>query len=354
MELYQLTIHELLDRLRAGETTSVEITASVFGRIDAVEKDVHAYITLMRETALAEAARADRAIRKGEIGALTGHPDRAEGHLLHERRPDDLRLADPPQFHPALRRHRRGEAPGGRRRLHRQDEHGRIRDGLLHGDLLLRRDPESLGSRTDPRRLQRRLRGGGGRRRVHRRARLRHGRLHPPAGGPLRRRRDEADLRPGLPLRPDRLRLVAGPDRPLHEGCGGLRHPDERDRRLRPEGIDLGAGGGSRLPAVPGPRDRGLEGRDPEGVLHRRDRSGGRGGRPRRRSGSSRRRGRRASRSRFPTPSTVWPSTTSSRRRRPVPTSPATTASSTASAPKRAATCWRCTRRPAPRVSAPR
>jgi len=36
MELYQLTIHELLDRLRAGETTSEAITASVFGRIAAV------------------------------------------------------------------------------------------------------------------------------------------------------------------------------------------------------------------------------------------------------------------------------------------------------------------------------
>jgi aspartyl-tRNA(Asn)/glutamyl-tRNA(Gln) amidotransferase subunit A len=74
MELYSLTIHELLDKLRMGETSSVEITASVFGRIDAVEKDVRAYITLMRETALAEAACADEAIRKGEIGALTGIP----------------------------------------------------------------------------------------------------------------------------------------------------------------------------------------------------------------------------------------------------------------------------------------
>ncbi|MBU1150234.1 MAG: Asp-tRNA(Asn)/Glu-tRNA(Gln) amidotransferase subunit GatA, partial [Proteobacteria bacterium] len=62
MELYELTIHELQDKLREGETTSAEITASVFGRIDAVEKDVRAYITLMRETALAEAERADLAI----------------------------------------------------------------------------------------------------------------------------------------------------------------------------------------------------------------------------------------------------------------------------------------------------
>ncbi|MHB8910764.1 MAG: Asp-tRNA(Asn)/Glu-tRNA(Gln) amidotransferase subunit GatA [Syntrophales bacterium] len=74
MELYELTIHELMDKLRAGETTSAAITASVFGRIDSVEKDVRAYITLMRESALAEAARADERIKEGEIGALTGIP----------------------------------------------------------------------------------------------------------------------------------------------------------------------------------------------------------------------------------------------------------------------------------------
>jgi aspartyl-tRNA(Asn)/glutamyl-tRNA(Gln) amidotransferase subunit A len=74
MPLYELTIHEIQDKLRAGQTTSAEVTASVFGRIDAVEKDVHAYITLMRDTAFAEAEAADEKIRRGEGGALTGIP----------------------------------------------------------------------------------------------------------------------------------------------------------------------------------------------------------------------------------------------------------------------------------------
>jgi len=74
VELYESTIHELQDKLRAGVTTSAEIVSSVFGRIDAVEKDVHAYITLMRESALAEAERADLAIGSGKRGALTGIP----------------------------------------------------------------------------------------------------------------------------------------------------------------------------------------------------------------------------------------------------------------------------------------
>ena len=74
MELYSLTIHELQDKLRAGQTTAAEIAASVFQRIDAVEKDVHAYISLMRKSALAEAARADEQIKRGEGGALAGIP----------------------------------------------------------------------------------------------------------------------------------------------------------------------------------------------------------------------------------------------------------------------------------------
>ena len=42
---------------------------------------------------------------------------------------------------------------------------------------------------------------------------LRHRRLHPPAGRPVRHRRHEADLRRGLAVRAGRLRVLAGPGR---------------------------------------------------------------------------------------------------------------------------------------------
>ncbi len=74
MELHQLTIHELQKKLASGETTSVDITASVLGRIDAVEDRVHAYITLLKDSALEEARRADNDIRQGKSGPLTGIP----------------------------------------------------------------------------------------------------------------------------------------------------------------------------------------------------------------------------------------------------------------------------------------
>jgi len=74
MELNQLTIHELQKLIRSREVTSSDIVAAVFKRIDAVEKSVHAYITLMRECAFEEAQKADQDIKAGNIKPLTGIP----------------------------------------------------------------------------------------------------------------------------------------------------------------------------------------------------------------------------------------------------------------------------------------
>jgi aspartyl-tRNA(Asn)/glutamyl-tRNA(Gln) amidotransferase subunit A len=74
MELYQLTIHELQEKLKNREISSEEITASVFRRVDAVEDRVRSYITLMRDSALEQAKEADLRIKKGESEPLTGIP----------------------------------------------------------------------------------------------------------------------------------------------------------------------------------------------------------------------------------------------------------------------------------------
>jgi aspartyl-tRNA(Asn)/glutamyl-tRNA(Gln) amidotransferase subunit A len=74
MELYQLTIHELQEKIKSGEVSSTQITQSVFSRIDQVEERVHSYIRLMKEEALAAAAKADENIKKGHLQPLTGIP----------------------------------------------------------------------------------------------------------------------------------------------------------------------------------------------------------------------------------------------------------------------------------------
>jgi aspartyl-tRNA(Asn)/glutamyl-tRNA(Gln) amidotransferase subunit A len=74
MELYQLTIHELQEKIKKGEATATQVTQSVFERIGAVEERVHSYIRLMKNEALAAAAIADEEIKKGDIKPLTGIP----------------------------------------------------------------------------------------------------------------------------------------------------------------------------------------------------------------------------------------------------------------------------------------
>ena len=74
MELCELTIHELLNRLAAGETTSEKITESVFRRIAGVEERVHSFITLLEEPAMEAAREEDRAIGQGVRKPLGGIP----------------------------------------------------------------------------------------------------------------------------------------------------------------------------------------------------------------------------------------------------------------------------------------
>lgn len=74
MELHQLTIHELQEKIKEGKTSAVKITESVFQRIDAVEERVHSYIRLMKEEALDAASQSDKEIKNGNIKPLTGIP----------------------------------------------------------------------------------------------------------------------------------------------------------------------------------------------------------------------------------------------------------------------------------------
>ncbi|HIE30606.1 TPA: Asp-tRNA(Asn)/Glu-tRNA(Gln) amidotransferase subunit GatA, partial [Candidatus Poribacteria bacterium] len=75
MPLYELTAHELHEKLKQGEITSVELTKSVFDRIRSVEEKIKAYITLTEELAMEQATKADELFKKGdELPPLTGIP----------------------------------------------------------------------------------------------------------------------------------------------------------------------------------------------------------------------------------------------------------------------------------------
>ncbi|MCG9127734.1 Asp-tRNA(Asn)/Glu-tRNA(Gln) amidotransferase subunit GatA [Candidatus Poribacteria bacterium] len=75
MSLNQLTAHELHEKLKAREITSVELTESVYGRIDAVEPQVKGYLTLTKDIALKQAQKADEGFVNGDdMSPLAGIP----------------------------------------------------------------------------------------------------------------------------------------------------------------------------------------------------------------------------------------------------------------------------------------
>lgn len=75
MKLFEQPAHVLHDMLVNKEITSLELTQAVLARIDEVEGDVQAYLTITREDALAQAKAVDEKIAKGEeIAFLEGIP----------------------------------------------------------------------------------------------------------------------------------------------------------------------------------------------------------------------------------------------------------------------------------------
>ncbi|MDE0184069.1 MAG: Asp-tRNA(Asn)/Glu-tRNA(Gln) amidotransferase subunit GatA [Candidatus Poribacteria bacterium] len=75
MPLHELAAHELHEKLKAREITSVELTQSVYDRISAVERRVQGYITLTKDIAFEQAEVADAGFERGdEMQPLAGIP----------------------------------------------------------------------------------------------------------------------------------------------------------------------------------------------------------------------------------------------------------------------------------------
>ncbi len=64
MNLYELTVHELIEKLDKNEITPEDITKSYIDRINEKEKDVKAFVTLTDKEALEKAKNVDRSVGK--------------------------------------------------------------------------------------------------------------------------------------------------------------------------------------------------------------------------------------------------------------------------------------------------
>ncbi|HEY9899176.1 MAG TPA: Asp-tRNA(Asn)/Glu-tRNA(Gln) amidotransferase subunit GatA [Pantanalinema sp.] len=82
MQLNDLTAAQLSERLRAREVSAVDVVESAFARIDRVEPQIGAFITLTREGALAQAAAVDKARLAGDaLHPLAGVPMATKDNL---------------------------------------------------------------------------------------------------------------------------------------------------------------------------------------------------------------------------------------------------------------------------------
>ena len=197
----------LAARRRRGEISGAELFAAYLAAIGERDPELHAYLY---------AGRRSRRRRPADRGQGR---DRDQGH------PYDGRLEDARELRAGVRRDGRRALQGAGAARAREDEHRRVRDGLVDRELRVRPDPQPVGPDARAGRLRRRQRGGrvGGARAVG--ARLRHGRLDQAAGGAVRQRRPAPDLRNGLALRRRRVRLVARPGRSGREERARLRVP---------------------------------------------------------------------------------------------------------------------------------
>ena len=69
MEITELTVHELREKIEKGELSVTQITQAYINNIKEKEGDIQAFITILEDEALKKAEELDEKIKNGEIKA---------------------------------------------------------------------------------------------------------------------------------------------------------------------------------------------------------------------------------------------------------------------------------------------
>lgn len=77
MDIIDLTVHELRDKLKNKELTSYEITKAYADRINDKEKDVDAFVTVLSDEALSKAKEIDLEREKRKFRRFCRYPNRS-------------------------------------------------------------------------------------------------------------------------------------------------------------------------------------------------------------------------------------------------------------------------------------
>ena len=70
MEIYELTVNETLDKIKAGEITRKDVVESYIKRMNEKENDIQAFVTSTAGRALEEAEKIDQKALSGENVSL--------------------------------------------------------------------------------------------------------------------------------------------------------------------------------------------------------------------------------------------------------------------------------------------
>ena len=214
--------HTIAARVQSGEFSPVEIVETALAALERLEPLLHAFSTPTPEYALRAAKALETRLARGERRRSARWRSRVAvkdliltrgirttfGSRLYENyvpEVDDI----------AVERLKTADAI-----IIGKTNAVRIRLWRLRPQSAVSHDTESLESRADARRFERRLRSGDGRRRLSRRARQRRRRFGAPARRLHRPRRRQADDGPhpplaGMPRRGAARRLRLGVDRAL-------------------------------------------------------------------------------------------------------------------------------------------
>ena len=160
-----MSARELAAQVRAGTRKAVDVLDEHLAAIDRREGEIHAFNLVTRDLARSQAEAVDAAVAAGrDPGPLAGVPVALKDNLCTDgiATTCSSRILD--RLDPALRRHRRPPARGGRSRHRRQDQPRRVRHGQLHRALGVRTDRQPARRHRRTGRVERRLdRGGRGR-----------------------------------------------------------------------------------------------------------------------------------------------------------------------------------------------
>ena len=229
MELAFLPATEQARLVRERKVSPVELVELYLERIERLDPELGAFVTVRPEEALAEArSEGGRTGRR----SLPRRSDRAQGPRHDGRNPNDLLLQGVRAERARLRPRARREDARGRLCHPRQDEYARVRHDRIHRLTAERAVPDAVGPRPQRGRLER-WRCGCRRGRPRRaRAGLRRRRLDPDSRLVLRPLRDQGIARPRLE-RPLRAGDRARHDRAARPHRGRRRRLSRPRHRLR-------------------------------------------------------------------------------------------------------------------------